>query len=304
MQTVDATRPLANAASHLTYPPALTGTDRRESARRRAFGLTVLATRLGIGLALLVFVLSLLAPWLTQVDPVAVDLATGLRAPSTEHWLGTDQLGRDVWSRVLWAGRTSILLTVIVLALAVSSGLGLGLVSGYFGGLVDNGIMRLADLVYALPHIILALTLIGAVGPSPLALVAALALSSWVPYSRLVRSLVLANLRKEYVVAAQALGVPHHRILLRYLAPAVVGPLIVQVSLDVGGVILAIAGLSFLGLGIQPPTPEWGALLVEARPFLGHAPHLVLPPGLAIFFVVFGFNALAEAVEQRLRTPN
>jgi ABC-type dipeptide/oligopeptide/nickel transport system permease subunit len=258
-------------------------------------------SQVAIGVMILLVLLCLAAPLVATHDPTAVDLRTGLQAPSTKHWLGTDQLGRDGWSRVVWAGRASLLVTGGVLALSLLVGLGVGVVSGYCGGWVDDLAMRVTDFFYALPQLILALALIGAVGPSLPGLIAALAIGGWVTYARLTRSLVLALRQRDFVLAAQATGATHGRILTHHLLPGVIGPVAVQLSLDAGSTMLAIAGLSFLGLGIQPPTPEWGAMLVEARPFLGQAPHLVLPPGLAIFLVVFGCNGLAELVEGRLR---
>ena len=257
--------------------------------------------QVGIGVMVVVVLLCLAAPLAATHDPAAVDLRTGLQPPSAAHWLGSDQLGRDVWSRVVWAGQASLLVTGIVLVLSLLLGLGVGLVSGYGGGWIDNLAMRVTDFFYALPQLILALALIGAVGPSLLTLIAALAIGGWVTYARLARSLVLSLRQRDFVIAAQATGATHWRILTRHLLPGTLGPVAVQLSLDAGSTMLAIAALSFLGLGLQPPTPEWGAMLVEARPYLDRAPHLVLPPGLAIFLVVFGCNALGETLEDWLR---
>ena len=257
--------------------------------------------QVGIGVMVVVVLLCLAAPLVATHDPVAVDLRTGLQPPSTAHWLGSDQLGRDVWSRVVWAGRASLLVTGIVLGLSLCLGMTVGLVSGYGGGWIDDLAMRITDFFYALPQLILALALIGAVGPSLLTLIAALAMGGWVTYARLARSLVLSLRQRDFVIAAQATGATHWWILTRHLLPGTLGPVAVQLSLDAGATMLSIAALSFLGLGLQPPTPEWGAMLVEARPYLDRAPHLVLPPGLAIFLVVFGCNALGEMLEDWLR---
>lgn len=256
---------------------------------------------IGIGVMLMLVVLCLAAPLVATHDPTAVDLRTGLQPPSAGHWLGSDQLGRDVWSRVVWAGRASLLVTGSVLGLSLVVGLAVGLVSGYGGGWIDDLAMRVTDFFYALPQLILALALIGTVGPSRLALIAALAVGGWVTYARLARSLVLSLRQRDFVTAAHATGATYRRILIRHLLPGTLGPIAVQLSLDAGATMLAIAALSFLGLGLQPPTPEWGAMLVEARPYLDRAPHLVLPPGLAIFLVVLGCNALGEALEDWLR---
>lgn len=256
---------------------------------------------LGTGIMLLIVLICVAAPLVATHDPSAVDLHMGLQSPSADHWLGTDQLGRDVWSRLVWAGRSSLFVMAGVLALSLWIGLTLGIISGYGGGWLDNVIMRITDFFYALPQILLALALIGAVGPSIPALIITLVIGGWVGYARLARSLVLSLRQRDFVIAAGAVGASDWRILVRHLLPGTIGPVAVQLSLDAGTTILAVAALSFLGLGIQPPTPEWGAMLVEARPYLGQAPHLVLPPGIAIFLVVFGCNTLGEALENRLR---
>jgi ABC-type dipeptide/oligopeptide/nickel transport system permease subunit len=255
----------------------------------------------GAGAALLLICVCLAAPGLAPFDPAAVDLSLGLQPPSADHWLGTDELGRDVLSRLLWGGRVSITVAVVVLLVSLTGGVLVGLSSGYWGGLADELGMRLTDFIYALPGIILALALIGALGPSIPALILALSLSGWVRYARLARSLVLTVKSSEFVLAAQAVGATDNHIMRKHLLPALLGPVAVQLSLDAGATVLAIAGLSFLGLGIQPPTPEWGTMLVDARPFMDYAPHLVLPPGLAIFILVFGSNAFSEGLEDWLR---
>jgi peptide/nickel transport system permease protein len=170
--------------------------------------------------------------------------------------------------------------------------------------MVDDVGMRVTDFFYAVPQMILALALIGVLGPGSGSLIAALAFTGWVRYARLVRSLVLSERPREHIVAAQAMGATHTRIVRRHLLPSIAGPVMVQLSLDSGATVLAIAGLSFVGLGIQPPTPEWGKMLVDARPYMDYAPHLVLPPGLAIFVLVFGFNSLSAGLESVLRPGN
>ncbi len=189
----------------------------------------------------------------------------------------------------------------MVLPAALTVGVTVGLVSGYQGGLVDEVGMRLTDFIYGLPSTILTLALIGVLGPSIPVLILALSLTSWVRYARLARSLVLTVKSSEFVLAAQALGGTDAHIMLKHLLPALLGPVAVQLSLDAGRTVLAVAGLSFLGLGIQPPTPEWGTMLVDARPFMDYVPHLVLPPGLAIFTLVFGCNSLSVGLENLLR---
>lgn len=254
----------------------------------------------GILLALLIVIVSIMAPLLAPFDPVSQDLSVGLIAHNAEHLLGTDQLGRDIFSRLLWAGRVSITLTAIVLVLSLMLGGGIGVCAGYIGGLVDEVLMRLVDLFLSLPTIILALALVGTLGSGFTNLVVALTVAWWPAYARLVRSQVFSIKSDEFMLAAKALGGSPLHIIRVHLLRALIAPVLVQLSLDVGAIVLAIAGLSFLGLGIQPPSPEWGTMLVDARPFMQVAPHLVIAPGLAILVTVFGFNALAEGLENWL----
>ena len=271
---------------------------RKREAFRPSRNLLLLA---GAGSALMLVCACLAAPWLAPFDPVAIDLSGRLQSPSAEHWLGTDNLGRDMLSRVLWGGRISITVTAVVLMVSLVAGMVVGVICGYSGGIVEELGMRFTDLIYALPGFILALALIGVLGPSVAALVLALGLTGWVRYARLARSLVLAVKTSEFVEAARAIGATDSHIMRKHLLPASVGPVSAQLSLDAGVTVLAIAGLSFLGLGIQRPVPEWGTMLVDARPYMDYAPHLVLPPGVAIFILVFGFNVLSEGLENWLR---
>ncbi|MCL1467455.1 ABC transporter permease [Argonema galeatum] len=213
-------------------------------------------------------IVSFLAPVLAPYDPTIQDLNIGLSVPSWEHLLGTDQLGRDILSRLLWAGLSTIALTAIVLSLSLMLGGGIGMCAGYFGGFVDEVFMRLVDLFLSLPKQILALALVGTLGSGFPNLVLALTVGWWPTYARLVRSQVLAIKTNEFIEAAEALGGRPLHIIRVHLLPALVGPVLVQLSLDVGASVLAIAGLSFLGLGIQPPSPEWGTMLVDACPGL------------------------------------
>jgi peptide/nickel transport system permease protein len=255
----------------------------------------------GAGAALLVGGLSLLAPLLAPADPTAIDLTRSLLPPSSVAWLGTDHLGRDLLSRVLWAGRTSLIMSAVVLGISLALGLLVGLVAGYTGGLIDQCAMRVVDSFLALPTIVLTLALIGTFGTGLPVLVSALTIGWWAPYARLVRSQVLTVRHSPYLEAAVAIGAGHGHIMRVHLLPGILGPLLVQVSLDVGAVLLAIGALSFLGLGVQPPDPEWGTMIIEARPFLDYAPHVILAPGMALFLTVLGWNALGELLAQRLR---
>ena len=253
------------------------------------------------GLALMGLVLvALCAPLLAPYDPAAQDLNVGLTMPTLAHPLGTDQLGRDLLSRLLWAGRSSLTVVFGVLACSLLLGASIGLVAGYVGGLTDELLMRVVDLFLALPGFLLALALVGALGPGLATLLLALTITWWPTYARLVRSQTLTLRSADYLLAAQAIGAGHGQIMRRHLWPALIGPVVVQLSLDAGHLILTIAALGFLGLGIQPPAPEWGVMLVDARPFMQIAPHLVLAPGLAIFSTVLSANLVADGLEQWL----
>ena len=253
------------------------------------------------GLALMGLVLvALCAPLLAPYDPAAQDLNVGLTMPTLAHPLGTDQLGRDLLSRLLWAGRSSLTVVFGVLACSLLLGASIGLVAGYVGGLTDELLMRVVDLFLARPGFLLALALVGALGPGLDTLLLALTITWWPTYARLVRSQTLTLRSADYLLAAQAIGAGHGQIMRRHLWPALIGPVVVQLSLDAGHLILTIAALGFLGLGIQPPAPEWGVMLVDARPFMQIAPHLVLAPGLAIFSTVLSANLVADGLEQWL----
>lgn len=268
--------------------------------RLRRWARANVISSIGILLTLLIAIASLLAPVIAPYDPTHQDLSIGLSGPNWEHLLGTDQLGRDILSRLLWAGRASITLTTIVLGLSLMLGGGVGVCAGYFGGLVDYVLMRLVDFFLSLPKLLFVLALVGILDSGFPDLVVALTVVWWSNYARLVRSQVLSVKNDDFFLAAKALGGSPLHIIRTHLLPALLGPVLVQLSLDVGAVVLTIAGLSFLGLGIQPPSPEWGTMLVDARPFMQVAPRLVILPGMAITITVFGFNVLAERLEKWL----
>jgi peptide/nickel transport system permease protein len=269
-------------------------------ARLLRWARTYTISAVGIVLALLILLASLFAPLLAPYDPARQDLLMGLTGPSREHLLGTDQLGRDILSRLLWAGRYSISATAFVLVVSLSLGTSVGLLAGYLGGWAGQFVMRLVDVFMALPGLILSLAIIGALGPGLENLTLALMIIWWPSYARLTMSKVLTVKSTDYVVAAETLGAGQLHIMRKHLVPALLGSQAVLLSLDVGRVVLTIAALGFLGLGIQPPAPEWGTMLVDARPFMQLAPHLVFAPGLALLIVVFGFNSLGEGLDQLL----
>jgi peptide/nickel transport system permease protein len=238
-------------------------------------------------------------PWMVTFDPSDQDLALRLEGPSRRHWFGLDELGRDILARVLWGGRVSLLVGALVVSVSASMGAVIGSIAGYYGGVVDEAVSRVIDVLLAFPGLLLAIALVAVLGPSLTN--AALALSSigWVGYARLVRAQVLQTRELEYVSAARALGAATPRILFRHILPAALPALIVQATLGMGGAILSEAALSFLGLGVQPPTPSWGAMLNYGRVHVLDAPHLTVFPGLAIALLVLGLNLLGDGLRER-----
>ena len=250
----------------------------------------------GLILTVTLIVIALAAPLIAPADPFEQDTARRLEAPSREHPLGLDDLGRDVWSRIVWGSRVSLRVGFSVVILASLVGVTLGAISGYFGGIIDVLVMRLCDILLAFPGILLAIALVAVLGPSLNNVVLALATIGWVGYARLVRGQVLKVREMEYVTAAKALGARSPRVILRHVLPNVINPVIVMATLGLAGAILAEAALSFLGLGVQPPTPSWGAMLTAGRRYLGLANHLAIYPGIAIMLAVMGLNFLGDGL--------
>jgi peptide/nickel transport system permease protein len=258
------------------------------------------------GVIVLLFVATaLLAPWLSPYPPNDGDLTKRLKAPDREHLLGTDPLGRDVLSRVIHGARISLQIQVAAVMIALFIGTILGMVGGYYGGTFDNLIMRLMDILLAFPGIFLAIAIIAVLGPGLTNLMLAAGIYSIPQFARIVRGSVLSLKEKEFVEAAKAVGENDFNILFRYLLPNSMAPIIVQTTLRMATVLLTASGLSFLGLGVQPPTAEWGAMLSNARAYLVTAPHVATVPGLAIMLVVMGFNlfgdGLRDSLDPRLR---
>jgi peptide/nickel transport system permease protein len=243
---------------------------------------------------------AIFAPLIAPFDPLAQTLGSRLASPSPEHWLGTDQLGRDILSRLIYGARISLVIGVVVVALAGIFGTFIGLVAGYAGGLVDEGLMRLTEVFLAFPPLILAMAIAGALGPSLQNAIIAIATVTWAVYARLARGQILALRRREYVEAARSIGASPMRIIARHLLPNAIAPLLVQASFDMGAAIIAAAGLSFIGFGAQPPTPEWGVMISEGRNFISTEPWLSLFPGLAILFTVGAFNLLGDGLRDVL----
>jgi peptide/nickel transport system permease protein len=239
---------------------------------------------------------AVLAPVLAPYDPLVQDLGSRLRPPSAEHWLGTDSLGRDIASRILYGARISLIIGVVVVTVAGVVGTAIGLVAGYAGGLVDEALMRLTEVFLAFPALILAMAIAGALGPSLTNAIIAIAAVTWAVYARLVRGQILSLRRREFVEAARAMGASRTRIVVRHLLPNALAPLMIQASFDLGSSIIAAAGLSFIGFGAQPPTPEWGVMISEGRNYISTQPWLSLFPGLAILLAVGSFNLLGDGL--------
>ncbi len=260
-----------------------------------------------IGLVIMVLFLltALFAPFLAPYDPIDQTLRDRRQPPSGRHLLGTDDLGRDIFSRIIYGTRKSLQVGVLSVSLAILVGTFFGAVSGYLGGWFDILLMRLMDILMAFPSLLLAIAIVTILGPGLLNMLYAIGIVSIPVYARIVRASVLSVKSEDYILAARALGARHSRILFRHILPNCLTPLIVQGTLGIGTAILDAAGLSFLGLGAQPPTPEWGAMLGQGRYAIFSAPHIVLFPGLAIMFTVLGFNLLGDglrdALDPRLR---
>ena len=259
--------------------------------------LSVIGTFVILGL----IVIAIIAPLLAPHDPLAQELQTlRLKAPTVEHPFGTDQLGRDIFSRVIWGSRISLRIALIVALISGPTGLITGVVSGFFGGRIDEVLMRITDMFLAFPKLILAMAVASALGPNLNNAILAIAVASWPAYARLARGETLVIREHDYVEAARALGASNFRILLRHVLPMCLPTIIVRVSLDMGGIILTAAGLGFIGFGAQPPTPEWGIMVSDGRNFLHEQWWVSTFPGIAILIVVLGFNLLGDGVRDIL----
>jgi len=257
-------------------------------------------TKVGAAIVLLAVLAALLGPWVTPFDPSSQELALRLARPTVHHPFGLDELGRDILSRVLAGARISLIVGITVVGISTLVGVLLGSVAGYFGGWVDDAISRSVDVLMAFPGILLAIALVAVLGPSLRNVVFALSVIGWVGYARLVRGQVLRAREFEFVQAARALGASTGRILLRHVIPTTLPAVMVQATLGMAGAILAEAALSFLGLGVQPPTPSWGTMLNGGRLHLLDAPHLTIFPGAAIALLVLGFNFLGDGLRDVL----
>jgi peptide/nickel transport system permease protein len=256
--------------------------------------------RVGAVVVILIVGSAIFAPWLVPFDASSQELALRLEGPGGDHWFGLDELGRDILSRVLLGARVSLLVGFIVVGVSAVIGTAMGSIAGYYGGRIDQIISRFMDVLLAFPGLLLAIALVAVLGPSLANVVLALTVIGWVGYARLVRGQVLRAREFEYVVAARALGAGTWRTLTKHVLPTALPAVTVQATLGMAGAILSEAALSFLGLGVQPPTPSWGTMINGGRSHLLDAPHLTVFPGVFLALVVLGFNFLGDGLRDRL----
>jgi peptide/nickel transport system permease protein len=257
-------------------------------------------TKVGAAIVLAAILAALAGPVVMPFNPSDQELALRLEGPSARHWFGLDELGRDILARVLVGARISLLVGLVVVGVSSTIGTLLGSIAGYFGGIVDEILSRLMDILLAFPGLLLAIAMVAVLGPSLTNVIIALSLIGWVGYARLVRGQVLRARELEFVQAARALGASIPRILGQHIIPTALPAVTVQATLGMGGAILAEAALSFLGLGVQPPTPSWGTMLSYGRAHMLEAPHLTIFPGMAIAVLVLGFNFLGDGLRDAL----
>lgn len=290
------------------YCPSEAVTGGEKQKRVSDFWFSLRRNRLALfGAAVLVFlaVVAVFAPWLAPYSPIAQNLPNSLQPPGTAHLLGADEFGRDILSRIIYGTRVSLLVGFLSVAIALTAGGFLGLLAGYYGGRPDNVIMRVMDVMLALPTILLAIVIVTALGPGLTNVMVAVGISLIPNFARVAKAAVLGVRELEYVEAARASGAGDLRIIFRHILPNSLAPIIVQATLSVAGAILSAAALSFIGLGAQPPTPEWGSMLSSGRAFLRNAPHVTTFPGLTILLTVLALNlfgdGLRDALDPRLR---
>ena len=257
-------------------------------------------TLFGAGIILLLIVVALSAPVITRYDPTYINIQDALLRPSLEHPLGTDSLGRDLFARMIYASRIALLIGFVAVGLAAVIGVFFGSVAGYFGGKIDSTIMRFADVMLCFPAFFLILAVIAVVGPSIFNIMAVIGLTSWMGMARLIRAEILSLKTRDYVSASRVLGASDFFIITKHLIPNGIGPVLVSFVFGVAGAILTEAGLSFIGLGVQPPDPSWGNILMEGKAVMGVGWWVILFPGLAILITVLAFNLLGEGLRDAL----
>jgi ABC-type dipeptide/oligopeptide/nickel transport system permease subunit len=258
--------------------------------------------RFGIAVIVIMALAAILAPWIATQDPLKIDLTNFLQRPSAAHWLGTDVQGRDIWSRLVYGARVSLTVGLISQGIALLLGVTLGLLAGYYGRWIDELVMRLADVTLAFPTLLLLIAMVAAFQPSMGVVFATIGVVGWAGMARLVRGQVLVVRQLEYVQAIRALGAKDVRVMLQHVLPNVIAPVVIAATLGVAGAIMAEAALSFLGLGVPPPTPSWGSMIADGRDLdqLRRAPWTSVFPGMAIGAAVLGFNLLGDALRDAL----
>jgi peptide/nickel transport system permease protein len=255
---------------------------------------------LGLGIVLALVLVAAFAPLLAPESPIAQDLGQRLQPPSAAHWLGTDELGRDIYSRIVWGSRITLTIVALVVVIVGPAGLLVGTVAGYAGGWLDTVLMRVTDVFLAFPRLILALAFVAALGPGIENAIVAIAITAWPPYARLARAETLSVRKSDFIAAARMQGASPLRIVLGQIAPLCTSSLIVRLTLDMAGIILTAAGLGFLGLGAQPPAPEWGSMISTGRQYVLDHWWVATMPGLAIVVVSLGFNLLGDGLRDVL----
>ncbi len=248
----------------------------------------------------LLAVIAVTAPWIARYDPNNIDLQQALLSPSMQHWLGTDSLGRDLWSRLVYGARISLIIGIIAVGIATIVGVTVGALAGYYGGWIDATLMRCTDIMLCFPTFFLILAVAALLEPGIVNIMVIIGLTGWMDTARLLRAEVLSLKERAFIEAARALGASDARLILRHLVPNALPPVLVSATLGVAGAILVESSLSFLGLGVQPPTPSWGNLLLEAKATLGVAWWLTVYPGVAILVTVLGFNLLGEGIRDAI----
>ncbi|KAB2333376.1 ABC transporter permease [Cytobacillus depressus] len=255
---------------------------------------------IGLYITSIFIIVAILAPWISPYDPFAYDMKALLQSPSLSHPFGTDQFGRDVLSRIIHGSRISLMIGIVGVGISIIVGVTLGTIAGYFGGILDTFIMRIMDILLAFPGFLLALAIISILGPSMVNVMIAIGIFSIPTFARIMRSSVITIKYKEFIEATKSLGGSHLFIIIKHVIPNCIAPIIVLSTMRIATAILTAAGLSFLGLGAQPPSPEWGAMLNEGREYIRSATHLSTVPGLMIMLVVLGFNMLGDGLRDAL----
>ncbi|WP_128100118.1 nickel transporter permease [Paenibacillus sp. DCT19] len=276
------------------------------SARRRSLSQMIKKvgsnkrSMIGLWIVTLFILIAILAPWISPYDPLEQNMDKLLQSPSLSHPFGTDEYGRDILSRIFYGARISLMVGIVGVIISVFFGVALGTIAGYFGGKIESLIMRITDIFMAFPGFLLALAIVSVLGPGMMNLMIAIGIFSIPSFTWISRSAVLSIKNKEYIEASRSMGSKHSRIIFKHIIPNSIAPIIVLSTLRIATAILSASGLSFLGMGAQPPSPEWGTMLSTGREFLRTAPHISIVPGVAIMLVVLGFNMLGDGLRDAL----